>query len=309
MKKRVRRPKGQILVILTIALPFLLGAVALSVDVMMFYANWAWLQKAADAAALAGAHFLPNNPQLVDPTAREYAQFNDVEPSEIVSISVNDDNTRVTVVLTRTVPYYFGRVLGLSDAWIRVRAVAGVENSGGGRRLRPIGVNCINPPCWEWGELVDLKYDMEGPGNWHPLDFGARGGGANDYRNEIINGCDCYIEVGDWVDVEPGTMTGPTRTAFNTLIDQANSDPTYSTQTYESATPGNPRIIPVPLVDFNEVQGKMKVLVTGIAEFWVEEVHGRTGHVRGRFMQMVTPQQIADANAPDGGAKVPKLLE
>jgi len=49
------------MVILAVVLPTLLGAMALCADVAVFYFNWANLQKAADSAALAGAHYLPND--------------------------------------------------------------------------------------------------------------------------------------------------------------------------------------------------------------------------------------------------------
>jgi Flp pilus assembly protein TadG len=53
MKKRIS--KGQIAVALILVLPVLLAALALGSDFSIVYFNWTMVQKAADAAALAGA--------------------------------------------------------------------------------------------------------------------------------------------------------------------------------------------------------------------------------------------------------------
>ena len=55
MKARSRFSNGQILALFTIVLPVLLGGMALGADFAIIYLNWAMVQKAADAAALAGA--------------------------------------------------------------------------------------------------------------------------------------------------------------------------------------------------------------------------------------------------------------
>jgi hypothetical protein len=312
MLLRKHRTRGQIIVVISIAIPVLIGAMALCVDVMMFYWHWANLQKAADAAALAGAHYLPNDPETATAEAVNYAGFNAVPESEIVSITVAPDNRSIRVVLERMVPYYFGRVLGLLDGLVRVAATAAVQNVHGARGLVPLGVNCPsgNPDECNLQKGVEhtLKLDMEGPGNWFPLDFGEQGGGANDYRNDIINGCDCYVELGDSIWVETGTMVGPTRQGFEARVEAALSDPAYADSTWENPVPGDPRIIQVPLADFTEVQGKMMVVVTGFAEFWISGVYGN-GSVEGIFLNMVDSQNVPSADAPEGGSLVPILIE
>jgi len=47
--------RGQLLVLFTLILPVLLGVMALGADFSVIYFNWTIVQKAADAAALAGA--------------------------------------------------------------------------------------------------------------------------------------------------------------------------------------------------------------------------------------------------------------
>ena len=55
MNTGTRFSKGQMLALFTIILPVLLGAMALGADFSVIYFNWSMVQKAADAAALAGA--------------------------------------------------------------------------------------------------------------------------------------------------------------------------------------------------------------------------------------------------------------
>src|SRR5260370_8630280 len=50
--------RGQMAVVMTFAIATLLGAMALGRDGGVMYFNWVQLQKAADAAALAGANYL-----------------------------------------------------------------------------------------------------------------------------------------------------------------------------------------------------------------------------------------------------------
>jgi Flp pilus assembly protein TadG len=60
MNGRFRR--GQILALFILVLPVLLGVMALGADFSIIYLNWTLVQKAADAAALAGASQLTGEP-------------------------------------------------------------------------------------------------------------------------------------------------------------------------------------------------------------------------------------------------------
>ena len=80
---RKSRSKGQIAAILMIVMPVLLGVMGLGADIGVLYYNWVALQKAADAAALAGASQLTgdttttNNSAVVS-TATQYAKTNGI---------------------------------------------------------------------------------------------------------------------------------------------------------------------------------------------------------------------------------------
>jgi Flp pilus assembly protein TadG len=110
-----RRPRGQTAVLFTIALVALLGGVALCTDVLVMYSNWESMQKAADAAALAGANSLPVDPAGAIIAAQSYATRNGLTSSEVGTPTVSPDDQEITVTASRAVPYYFGRVLGLNN--------------------------------------------------------------------------------------------------------------------------------------------------------------------------------------------------
>jgi Putative Flp pilus-assembly TadE/G-like len=63
MKLRFRNRKGQVAILMTFAVATLLGVMGLVSDVGVLYYSSIQLQKAADAAALAGANYFgPNHP-------------------------------------------------------------------------------------------------------------------------------------------------------------------------------------------------------------------------------------------------------
>ena len=172
MNARSRFAKGQIVAVFTIILPVLLGVMALGADFSIIYFNWAMVQKAADAAALAGASQLTGvsgsagtvQPAVVN-YVNGYACMNGVsDPSktypalcatqathpggfadQIAFTSVTD--TQVSVGIKRTVPYFFGKMIGLNTAGVAAKATAVIKapstlTSG----MFPIGLQC-NAPC------------------------------------------------------------------------------------------------------------------------------------------------------------------
>jgi len=58
------------------------------------------------------------------------------------------------------------------------------------------------------GSPGDPTFDMPPTGNFGALALGGKG--ANDYGDVILNGYDDPLNIGDWVDSEPGNMAGKT---------------------------------------------------------------------------------------------------
>lgn len=116
--------RGQIAVIFTLASVTLIGAMALGTDIALLYFNWMRLQKAADAAALAGANYLPTDTADAISQAEAFVRTNGIQAGEYDTPTLSNSDTEITVSLHRTVPYYFARVLGLNSGQVSVVATA-----------------------------------------------------------------------------------------------------------------------------------------------------------------------------------------
>jgi hypothetical protein len=315
-----------------IALIVVLGAVALAADIGVFYWQWSLLQKGTDAGALAGASFLPLSPDTATEQARDYALRNGVMPSEITAATVSEDRLSITVDAERTVPYYFGRVLGLTTGIVRVSATAqvpfapgkiggsptsgtdgmgngdgtaGVDVYGGsvGRyNLVPIGLDWNTP--YTPGQLLTLHRGQIGPGNWDTVALGGTGG--DNLRENIANGYSGPIGVGDWIGTEPGKKVGPIDQGFADRFAAANSmDPTG---TYEAHAADNPRVIVVPMVDWQNPQGRDSVQVKAFAQLWITSSAG--GTITAYYVDQVVPNSspIGSTASFHGARGIPRLI-
>jgi hypothetical protein len=313
MNRLSKQAKGQIGVLLTLVIATLLGAFALGADVAVFYFNWLQLQKAADAAVIAGANFLPSNPDLAKNTALQFASFNGIQQNEILSTQVAVDNMSIGMKVARTVPYYFAKVLGLTTGQISAYARAGIKASKSARGLVPIGIQYGTD--FTTYQQVTIKLapaqGMVGPGNWEPLALGytpnADPGGAN-YRNNIEYGYQSIINLGDQVYTETGNLVGPTQQGINYRLNGGStSDPTGTASDH---TLSDPRIIEIPIVDFNGIKGNSSVPVLGFAELWITSVSGN-GNITAEFIDQVSANNFPgdDPNTPQYGAFAVRLLQ
>ena len=125
------RPKalkqGQIAVVMIVAMLPLLSLIGLGADIGLLYFHWGIVQKAADAAVLAGAGYLPNHPSTAQTTASAYATKNGLRTSEITSNTVAADNMSITMTTSRTVPYYFLQLVGVRSGTVKPIAKAGIQ--------------------------------------------------------------------------------------------------------------------------------------------------------------------------------------
>lgn len=116
-----RRNNGQVLVIFAGAIIALIGIVAIVVDVSWYWANTLRVQRAADAAALAGAVYLPGNPANAYSYARAEATKNGytsggatvVTPLQD-SLNGGTDPRELDVTVSAPVQTFFMRVLGIN---------------------------------------------------------------------------------------------------------------------------------------------------------------------------------------------------
>jgi Putative Flp pilus-assembly TadE/G-like len=282
--KALRR--GQIAVAMMLVMIPLLGMIGLGTDLGLLFFHWGIVQKAADSAVLAGAGYLPNHTSTAQTKATSYATQNGLKNSEIVSNIVAGDNMSITMTTSRTVPYYFLQLVGLRSGTVKPVARAGIQqNSEGTRGLIPVGLPCTATPC---PYTVGTEYQLLqggangkgnswnlGPGNWGRLALG--GSGATQFLNNLINGYQGSINVGDKVTAETGQVNGPTDEGINTARVNAGVaiNGTVTNPTLATVPAYDPRLVAVPLIDFTGATGSsVQVTVMGFAMMWIDSYNG-----------------------------------
>lgn len=293
---KVKR-KGNASILVAIAMTALLGSSAYVVDIGIAYGEKIKLENAVDAAALSGALELPSNPQRAIEIAKEYLEKNgvDINSSNII---ISQDNKSMEVSSQREVKHYFAQVLGVSKSTVKAKskAIIGPAKSVTGG-IRPFAVVAYD---YSYGDLVALK---EGAGDGYHGNYGvlAMGGqGASVFRNNALYGYNGTINVGDWIDTEPGNMAG----VVNELKNYINSEQS----TFENFTRDSIRLWTLPLVNTLEVNGRKMVQVVGFAKFYVEDIEKKSGkaEIYGRFIRYVDRAEI-DMNLNDTGLYGVKL--
>jgi hypothetical protein len=310
MKRFHSREKGFTIVFAALSMVVLLGIAALAIDGGVLFTAKGQLQDAVDAAALAGASGLVLSQQEAINRAISFAALNNCI-NQPVTLSAGDITFpaagQVRVEEHHTVNLFFARVLGMNSATIGAVALAELNALVGTDKVKPWAVPFLE---YTFGDVVDLKeggYEVGTPNSWYnPLRF-PPGSGAAAYRDNVINGSQNELFVGDQLNVEPGNMVGPTQQAVNALIAQ---DPgaywDYSQGIIGSAFPGStsPRIIKVVFYDpaFPPGPGLSSITITIFGAFFLEGIQGKT--VVGRFIQMITSGTSGSGPGPGHLKKV-----
>jgi len=176
MKKSNR---GQVLVLVALALVFLIGMAALAVDVGFMYSTRHELQRNADAGALAGASAFttgkwddPSVQLIAEDRARTFASkdtvvktlLNSAEPpsGEVHIDIIHQKYDHIEVVTQRNVDLFFARIFGMGNKLITARAVARAE-------LTDIKSDCVKPFAipypWNDNMAPASQYDKNGNPN------------------------------------------------------------------------------------------------------------------------------------------------
>ncbi|HET8943213.1 MAG TPA: pilus assembly protein TadG-related protein, partial [Dehalococcoidia bacterium] len=82
------RESGQTLVVAALVMAVVMGFTALAIDVGLFLEERRDNQNDADAMALAGVQYLPENPDMARKTARDWGLKNGVASTDIVKVEV-----------------------------------------------------------------------------------------------------------------------------------------------------------------------------------------------------------------------------
>jgi Flp pilus assembly protein TadG len=196
--------RGSATVIVALTATGLMALLALGIDLGALYTARSEAQRAADAAALAGASaFLEYQQESARSVAMEramdFATSNDIRGRRIapedVTITVNLDSSTVRAHVRRTgLPTWFARLVGLDAVDVAAQATAWAGPAGAAQCVKPFAV----PDMWEeksqdlnqnriWDEGERWRYEPEngdryapysGPGG--PSDETGYGGGWRD---------------------------------------------------------------------------------------------------------------------------------
>jgi hypothetical protein len=233
--------------------------------------------------------------------ATEYAKLNG-KAGDIVVPPIVLDDTQITVTIRRTVTLFFGKFFSLISKEITGTATAVNKVIYQISGVAPLAVEKQN---FVYGKLYTLK-DGGGAGsngNYGALAFGGRG--ASNYRNNLKYGYDEKIHVGQWVDTEPGNMSGPTVEGVNYRI---SLDPAA---TFQTVNKNSPRVLTVPIVDSLDIKGRGEVQIVGFAAFFLEGVggSGKDNYVTGRFLRKMTLGDTTEGSEPvDFGLRCVKIV-
>lgn len=313
LRKLVLQEKGGVSVVVALCTVVLLGISALVVDVGIAYADRVKINNAVDAAALAGVQELPHDPIAARSLALAYGEKNGLDPGNMV-VEISFENDWVEVTAGQTMQSYFSRVITSETSNIRVSARAQTGVVSAVRGAAPLAVE---QNSFVYGERYLLKqgadsgfYEYEGPyhtGYFGPLALG--GTGASRYEENLKNGFDKSLKVGDVVMTESGNMSNPTKRAIDYRISQ-DSDPFDP----DNVSNGSPRVLIVPIFkDVNNEKDKIKeITIIGFAAFYVEEVlgQGEDNKIYGYFVEYRYDGQIdTDGSAGYYGVRTSKLVQ
>jgi Flp pilus assembly protein TadG len=361
MNAHSRFSKGQMLVVFTLVLPVLLGAMALGADFAIIYLHWTIVQKAADAAALAGASQLTGqsgSASTVQPAVvnyvNGYACLNGITDSSNAYPTLctpsasqsgysdkiqftNVTDTQVSVGIKRTVPYFFGKMIGLQQASVAATATAAIEATGtvpGG--MFPVGVQCTpsgNPAACNVASLFNgqqivtfgskfvlnnnnnnLQASGGAPGNWDWVDVG-QGNGASQLGQVLQSGASQSFTIGQTINADPGVGKlngGPVQAGLNARLAAcapvtSGTDPCSNGGHTNALKCNDPCLITVPTVNFTGCNGSCSMTIEGFALMYLEQ-GSTTSAINACYVSTNNCQTEGSATAPNLGSLSPPVL-
>ncbi len=178
---RLRRDeRGQSAVLAVVFITVLLGMSAAVLDVGSWFRADRRAQATADAAALAGAQALPDDPAGAQALAVDYGAKNGdaLAPNEVSLASTLGANDTIKVTFKRPAPGFFSKIFGIASVDVGASATARAFLPAQARWVAPIVVNKLHP------KLAGPGCPCFGPGNPTTLPLGKTGApGAFDMLN------------------------------------------------------------------------------------------------------------------------------
>ncbi len=247
--------RGQIAVLAALLLTTVMGFTAMAIDVGIFMRNLRDAQNDVDAAVLAGAQELMNDPSDTDAAAAKAEEWiirNGMDEGEVFDCCVFSDHDNdgdidtISGRIERSSDTFFARAVGFTGFPVKREATARLVHAGGAA-VCPWGLlgdgSDTDPNDGSYlgvvpGQVYALKVStgLQVEGNFRVLDLGQSG--AEGYVELITAGCltgsfNAWSE-GDQIltDTKPGNMGHPTRTALDDYYAYENSDGTNDSLGY-----------------------------------------------------------------------------
>ena len=297
----MRNERGQVVVLTTVMLVALLGLAAMVLDVGVWFHAKRQLQATADAAALAGAQVLPQNPSQAQALAVQYGTSNGggVADGNVSFESQWGANDTIVVHAQQSSPSYFARIVGVGSQSIGAVAKARAEAPAEARYVAPIGVDRSHQlltgggcPCF--GQSTSLDLQKIGPGAFRLLNIdGSRGGtGPRTLASWMTSGYGSYMGLG-WYYSDPGAKFDSSQME-SALSQRVGTDllfPVYDRTRAQGAS-----------FDYSVV-GWVGFHLTGFS------AHGNSGQIVGWFMSITWDGIQAQPPSQDFGAHSIQLVE
>jgi len=300
---------GQVLVVGVLLMSAVLGMTSLVLDVGAWFREDRRAQAAADAAALAGAQLLPENPSAAIAEALEYATKNGggVAAADVAIESRVEPNDTISVEASRDAPGIFSKLYDIVSVRVGGDAAARAADVAAARWAAPIAVDeqhpllqCAPDPCFEQATTLELA-NLDRPGTADAS--GSFGLIRLDRQPGSISAATLASWMRDGYDglLGPGPYPAATGAKFNSS----------EFQSALAARIGDEVLFPV----YRTISGSGANAVFDVIG-WVGFVpeafvaSGSTGTVSGRFVRVTWDgTENDDPNAPDFGVRTVLLVE
>jgi hypothetical protein len=257
---------------------------------------------------------------------------------KIVFTNVTD--TTVQVGIKRSVPYAFGKMIGLNTAAVAAKATAAIEATGSvPSGMFPVGLQCTptgTPAACNVTSLFSgqdivtfgAKFVLTSansneqssggaPGNWDWVNVG-QGNGAQALGQVLQNGASGSFSIGQTINSNPGVgkLNGqPVQAGLSARLAacgtsataRPNGDPCSNGGNTTGLSCNDPCLITVPAVNFTGCNGSCSMTIEGFAQMYLEQT-STTSAIQACYISKNTCTTQGSASAPNLGSLAPPVL-
>jgi Putative Flp pilus-assembly TadE/G-like len=230
-----RDERGQAAVLTVLFLVVLVGMAAAVLDVGSWYKEDRELQATMDAAALAGAQALPDDPDAATALAGDYSTKNGggLDTSAVSQTTIPNDT--IAVAGSREAPGFLAKIFGIDSVTVHATAKARSGVLSSAKYAAPIAVDrkhpllqCDPAPCSE--EETELELEKTGPGAFRLINIDQSHGGTGPQilSEWIQTGYDGYMPL-NWYFSDSGAKfnSSEVKAALDSVIGQELLFPVY----------------------------------------------------------------------------------